>query len=350
MPANRNALIRYKTIDTCLRNRQKKWTLELLIEKVSDALYEYEGIDKGISRRTIQADIQMMRSNKLGYNAPIVIRDKKYYAYDNPDYSITNIPLSTQDLERMNEAVEVLKQFKGFSHFSTLNEVVQKLEDHVYTAANKTQPVIEFEKNEQLKGLEHLDVIYQSIVSSKAIEVEYKSFKAKDASTFPFHVWWLKEFKNRWFAVGIKKQGTQPLNLALDRIIRVAIINKPFYVSNPGVSAADFYKDVVGVTVSPTQRVSQVILFITNQHAPYVETKPLHHSQQILERNENGILIQLKVQLNFELEKEIMGFGDGIQVVGPKKLKERIMDKHKNAIANYDVDRINEIYSSRTGG
>src|SRR4051812_8793583 len=133
MPANRNALVRYKTIDACLRNRQRKWTLYDLIEKVSESLYEYEGIDKGISRRTIQADLQLMRSDKLGYFAPILVIDKKYYTYEDPTYSITNIPLSDSDLSRMNEAVEVLRQFKGFSHFTALNEVVQKLEDHVYS-------------------------------------------------------------------------------------------------------------------------------------------------------------------------------------------------------------------------
>ncbi|MFN5648878.1 MAG: WYL domain-containing protein, partial [Sphingobacteriales bacterium] len=118
MPANRNALIRYKTIDQCLRNRRKRWTLEMLLDAVSDALYEYEGIDKGISRRTIQGDIQMMRSDKLGYNAPIIIKDRKYYTYEDPEYSITNKPLSEQDLHRINEAVEMLRQFKGFAHFS----------------------------------------------------------------------------------------------------------------------------------------------------------------------------------------------------------------------------------------
>ena len=73
MAVNKLALIRYKTIDNCLRNRRRKWTLDALIEKVSEALYEYEGIVKGISRRTIQGDIQMMRSDKLGYNAPIQV-------------------------------------------------------------------------------------------------------------------------------------------------------------------------------------------------------------------------------------------------------------------------------------
>ncbi len=59
MPANRNAFIRYKTIDACQRNRFRKWTLEDLIEKVSDTLDEYEGIET-ISKRTIQNDIQVI--------------------------------------------------------------------------------------------------------------------------------------------------------------------------------------------------------------------------------------------------------------------------------------------------
>ena len=180
MPTNRNALIRYKTIDACLKNRFRKWTLEDIIEKVSDTLYEYEGIDKDISKRTIQNDIQMMRSDKLGYFAPIVVLDKKYYTYEDPNYSITNTPISENDLSRMNEAVEMLKQFKGFSHFEQLNEVVQKLEDHVYSTGKKKSSVIDFEKNDSLKGLSYLDILYQSIVQKKAIQITYQSFTARE--------------------------------------------------------------------------------------------------------------------------------------------------------------------------
>ena len=53
MPANKNALIRYKTIDRCLRNRYRLWTIDDLTEACSDALYEMEGITKGVSVRTV---------------------------------------------------------------------------------------------------------------------------------------------------------------------------------------------------------------------------------------------------------------------------------------------------------
>ena len=98
MAQNKNALIRYKTIDKCLQNHYKKWTLEDLINACSDALYEYEGREVNVSRRTTQLDIQLMRSDKLGYNAPIVVYDKKYYKYQDENYSITDIPLNNRRL------------------------------------------------------------------------------------------------------------------------------------------------------------------------------------------------------------------------------------------------------------
>jgi hypothetical protein len=64
-------------------------------------LYEREGITPGVSKRTIQADIQLMRSNKLGYNAPIVIKDRKFYTYSDPDYSITNALINSADVDKL---------------------------------------------------------------------------------------------------------------------------------------------------------------------------------------------------------------------------------------------------------
>jgi predicted DNA-binding transcriptional regulator YafY len=204
MPVNRNALIRYRTIDNCLRNKYRKWTLEDLIEACSVALYEYEGIDKGVSRRSIQMDLQMMRSEKLGYHAPIVVMDKKYYAYEDPDYSISNIPLTDQDLGKLTEVVEILRQFKGFTHFQELTGMVQRLEDRIHTAKTKQAPIIDLEKNDGLKGLEFLDAIYQAILRKQALTLTYQSFKAREANTFTFHPYFLKEYRIRWFVLGTK--------------------------------------------------------------------------------------------------------------------------------------------------
>ena len=60
--------------------------------------------------RTIQMDIQIMRSDKLGYNAPIEVYDKIFYRYADPDYSITEMPLTMDDCKLLNTAIVLLSR------------------------------------------------------------------------------------------------------------------------------------------------------------------------------------------------------------------------------------------------
>jgi predicted DNA-binding transcriptional regulator YafY len=330
MPINKSALIRYKTIDKCLQNRYRRWTLDDLIQSCSDALYEYEGTENGISRRSIQLDLQLMRSDKLGYNAPIIVVDRKYYTYNDPDYSITNIPLTDQDLDKLSEITEILKQFKGFSHFKELNGMVQKLEDKIYSEKTKQKSIIEIEKNENLKGLEYLDTIYQAIQQKQVIAIWYQSFKARRPGKIIFHPYLLKEYRNRWFVLGSKKESKVIQNLALDRIEEIKSLPDEKYILNEDFDSAEHFKYVIGVTVNGL-RPTNIHLFINKQNAPYVITKPLHHTQQLISETEKGVEIVIKVIPNFELEREILGFGENIKVLAPESLQRRINERIKKA-------------------
>ena len=135
MPANKNALIRYKTIDNCLRNRYRRWTLDDLVEACSDALYDMEGITKGVCARTVQMDIQIMRSDKLGYNAPIEVYDRIYYRYADPDYSITEMPLSIEDCKLIKEAIILLEKKKDQDCKDTIM-VLNKVQNRLRTILN----------------------------------------------------------------------------------------------------------------------------------------------------------------------------------------------------------------------
>lgn len=337
MPVNRNALIRYKTIDTCLRNKYRQWTLEDIIDACSDALYEYEGIDKGISKRTVQMDIQMMRSEKLGYNAPIVVYDNKYYKYQDEDYSITNTPLSEQDLKTMSEAVEVLRQFKGFSYFSGMGDIVSRLEDHVTSAKQKTIPVIDFEKNESLKGLDYLDIIYHAIVNKQVLSIKYRSFKARSANTFLFYPYLLKEYRNRWFVFG-RRRGNL-INLALDRIHNIEIAEKEIFVENNLFDPQTFFDDLLGVTKNIGMKAEVVRFWVNKENAPYVQTKPFHKSQKVVEEYEDGSKIfEINVVINQELQREFFGYVDTIKVLSPQSLVEFMGWKFRLAKERYESD------------
>lgn len=337
MSINKLALVRYKTIDNCLQNRFRKWTLEDLVEACSEALYEYEGITKGVSLRTVQLDLQNMRSEKLGYNAPIIVTDKKYYTYEEKNYSITNIPLTKQDLGTLSEIVDVLKQFKGFGYFDELSGMVNRLEDKIYKQQHKGKSIIHFERNDLLKGLEFIDPIHKSVLNKKALEIMYQSFKAREATPVTICVYLLKEYRNRWFAIGQKKEGGM-ITLALDRIVSIKELDKEKYLKNTAFNSDTFYNNAIGVTKTLNQRELPIIFKLDKFNAPYAITKPIHSSQKILKEEVDGTLFSIDVIWNFELERELLGFGEAIEILAPRNLRKKMKARLYAAFHKYDKD------------
>ena len=338
MPASKNALIRYKTIDNCLRNRFRKWTLQDLIDACSDALSEFEGRDENLSRRTIQADIQMMRSDKLGYNAPIVVKENRYYTYADPEYSITDVPLTEQDTAMMAGAVSVLKQLNGFSAFAGMEDIIGRLEDHVSAVRHEKKPVIYFEKNDSLTGLHHITPLYEAITAGRPVAITYQSFKHPRPETFTFSPYVLKEFRNRWFVFG-RREGKHPVfNLALDRIHAIGPAPvEAVYVPMGDFNPETWFGNMIGVTKDRSMQPQTVRLWASAREAPYIRTKPLHRSQMVVEADEDGnTVFQMQVIINPELERDILAYGDGVKVIAPKSLRDSIARRLKAAAGNYD--------------
>lgn len=335
MAINKLALIRYKTIDDCLKNRFRKWTLDDLIEKVASTLYELEGISSGVSKRTIQADIQLMRSDKLGYNAPIVVKDRRFYAYEDVNFSITKVPINNADVNKMKEIVGVLKQFNAFNYFDEMSDMIARLENNLYKSTHQSSNNIQLESNKLVKGLECIPPIYQAILNKRSLLIEYKSFKAQQSQQGIYYPYLLKEYRNRWFVIVKAKKRPGILNLALDRIIEFQELPHEEFVSYGGIDFERYYSDLIGVTKNERDRAQKVILEFDNDHAPYVITKPLHHSQVVVAKNEKTTTFRIDVVLNFELEREILGFGECVKVLAPRQLISKIKSRLHRTVEQY---------------
>ena len=99
MAARSDALLRYRTIDACLRDTTRKYTLKDLIGKCSEAL------GRKVSTRTVQLDIQFMRDKKEGYGAPITVFENRYYRYRNQNYSLTDTLVKKRDIASLQDIV-----------------------------------------------------------------------------------------------------------------------------------------------------------------------------------------------------------------------------------------------------
>lgn len=335
MAKNKNALLRYRTIDRCLRNMGRRWTLQDLVDACSDALYEYEGKQDFVSTRTVQLDIQMMRSDRLGYEAPIEVYDKKYYRYADPEYSISNRPLSQHDIDVLNRTIDLLRQFDEFDRFHDMADVVSRLQDRVATA-EKRRPIVDFERNPNLKGLEHLNPLYDIIAKRQAVCINYRSFNSRKPVDYVLFPYLLKEYRNRWFVFGSRAGDMKLFNLALDRIVDFHPCLEIEYKENPDFGE-DYFDDVVGVTKHARLKKERVVILADNSQASYILTKPIHSSQRLVAKNkeDGSMTFELEVVVNWELVSQLLGFGAGIKILAPVSLANQLTDIFKNASRLY---------------
>ncbi|MDE5880896.1 MAG: WYL domain-containing protein [Muribaculaceae bacterium] len=338
MPLNRATLIRISTIDRCLQNRYRRWTINDLIDACTDALAEYEGRSNPVSRRTFQNDLALMRSDRLGYNAPIVVRENKYYEYEDPDFSITHLPLNDEGLHALNSALDILRQLQGFPQLESSIDTISKLNEQISRHTGSSVPAMDMETVSGYRGAKFIGTIYDAVRRRQTITIEYQSFKARQAKRLIVYPYLLKEYRNRWFLIGEKSTNKVPqVNIfALDRIHSVEPEKTHPFKECVDFDPEHFFDDTIGVTRLISDKARRVVIRIDCYNAPYVESKPFHKSQKVEQRFRDGsIQISLKVVINMELERLILGFGGHVEVIAPPELRSRIAESVRIAASHY---------------
>jgi predicted DNA-binding transcriptional regulator YafY len=337
MAVNKNALIRYHAIDKCLRNPGRKYFIEDLVEACSEAILAYDTDSSGIQKRQVQYDINFMKSES-GWSAPIEsYKDgkKKYYRYDDPDFSINKQPLNDSEAEQIRSALHILSRFQGMPQFNWVSEMIPKLEQKFQLNTNSAH-IISFDSNEYLTGIEHLGPLFNYILNKRTLEITYKSFKSETARTFVIHPYHLKQFNNRWFMFGLNSEYHSIYNLPLDRIVEIQE-SKVKFIENKEIDFNEYFEDIIGVTKPAEGKVEKIMLKFTAEQAPYILTKPIHGSMKKISNDENGLVASIEVIPNFELEKLILSFGDAVKVIEPLELTEKIKQKLKSTIDFYSL-------------
>lgn len=326
MSKNKNALIRYHALDACFRNSGRNYSLEDLLESVNHALLEQNPTGNGIKKRQLFEDIKFMESEQ-GWEIPLQrMKEGKtvFYRYSSFDFSIKNQPLNEWEAEKIKSALLLLSRFKGMPQFDWVDEILMQLQQS-FRLENKSQEVISFDANEYLKNIHLFGEFYSAIVYQKVLEIEYQAFKNSESKKFEFHPYYLKQYNNRWFIIGLYPKYENYTHFALDRIVSIKEIASNYISTNTDFET--YFEDVIGVSKPKNSEVSKVILRVIPALKPYIITKPLHGSQKKFKENESGFYFSLELFINFELENLILSYGETMEVIEPESLRLKIKDR-----------------------
>jgi predicted DNA-binding transcriptional regulator YafY len=338
MPANKYALLRYRIIDKCIRNKYKPYPSKEDIRQACED-FLYNSFKERVSISTVEKDLYAMRNEEgLGYLAPIKFsRDLGGYYYDDPTYSIDKLPLNEDDIEAVKFAAHTLSQFKKINVFDQFSSAIEKLMDRIELTDNIEDATIDqlviFESGSTAAGSEHLGIIFKAIKQKTSISIEYKSFQAGVNSIRKIDPYLLKQYENRWYVIAFEPKSTKIKTFGLDRIGKVNLEDQQFQI-NPAFSREDFFKYSVGITTG-NYKPEKVEIQFSNFSAGYIKTKPIHNSQKAITKNNTGEVFAFNIYVTPELIQQIMAWGNHAKVLKPEELKDQIKTELEKTLQGY---------------
>ena len=279
--------------------------------------------DKGIivTTRTIQKDIAFFKSN---YGASFKYGLRKSHS---ALVRYTDTTKSLLDKGAIAEKIlEISKEIKTnndlYPHFVLASEIIQHL-----CAGNSIEgfyDAVDFGDNIDLKGIELFGDILRAIVNKQCITFTYKPY-TKSPIPLTVSPYRLKQYNLRWFLI-CKTKGVDYYSFdALDRIEgNIAHSNAEYEEMDR--TCLDGLYDTIGMKYALNDSIpaEDVVIKVKKGRYRYIESKPIHRSQELIEDKDDTLTLRLHVKVNPELVSSLLSFGDDVEVLEPLKLREDI--------------------------
>lgn len=334
MPQSKNAYIRYRVLDRCFRDRRKRYYIEDLVDACNNELNDYDG--SSVSERTIRDDIRFMQ-RQAGGGVPLVIKregHKVYYQYSDRNFSIKELPMSQSEAEILSDTIQMLSRFKGLPNQDWLNATLVQMKS-AFSIDNLSSSYVSLSQNENLRGLKYFRPLYDAIASHKVLSVTYHKYGASSYDRV-IHPYQLRQYNNRWFLVGKEPVVCEKLPLVvvpLDRIDDYKIMEEEIFIP-VDENIEDYFKDIVGVSLVFNEPCQHIVFKAYHPTDSYIETKPIHQSQRVIEHHKYYTVITLDLIPTYEFETIMMTYADKCEILEPLTLREKIKDRAKNIVKN----------------
>jgi predicted DNA-binding transcriptional regulator YafY len=334
----KNAIMRYKILDSLLSNRNRYYSISDLLEKVNEAL-ELDGMEP-VSRRCIEKDLNTLEC--APYEAVIErvwYHGKKCIRYAEEGFSIFTKKLTEEEENLLSEVLNTIGQFDGLDTFEWLDSLKKRLD------IKEHRRIIQFDSNPYFEGRNLIGSLFTAISNKQVLALKYHTFKDPQVKEVVVYPYLLKEYNNRWFLIVGVEDGTI-LNFALDRIDDFKPMPHIDYIE-PDEDLESRFDDIVGVTLFKDKPTEDILLWVNEEGYQYVKTKPLHGSQRDVKGEEDktmrekypvlqgGRFFRLQCILNYELEQLLMSKMNQLVVLEPATLKDSLINRIKKMDSLY---------------
>ena len=325
---------RYLVLDLLFRSGGH--TIDELMDELEERLHYRVG------KNTVLDDIAFMESSE-GWNIDLERRQyghKKLLLYRDPTFSIMNMPLTQEQARQLRQTIDTLSGIKGLPKFGWLEPLLATLKEK-FAIDGTPKGTVALEQCERLQGLEWFGQLFEAIVAGQVVELRYHRFgrPARTRTVMPYQ---LKQYNNRWYVVGCEPEKLPRLKyvvVPIDRIEELKVKSEELKVESSGTAEAirEHFTHIVGVSLLPEGKPVTVRLKAWKPDAWYIDTKPIHWSQKMVQEEKEWMVFELEVIPNEELVQQLLTYANRMEVLAPLSLRQELVKRAEGILQRNKV-------------
>jgi len=279
-------------------------------DQLLDAVAEFTGGE--VSSRTLERDLKTIREE---FSIDIIYE------------SVTNgYHVEQRDQEAVYEFLKLI-EFANVGHL--LKEGT--------TDFSKLAYIVHLDDSSIFQGIEQVKTIVAAIQQQQQlsfVHINYWNQTTKEYTITPLQI---REYLNRWYVVGVPEGATEIRTFGIDRIQKLQISGHTNVKRADYENQLDQFAKIVGLNFNEgAARPQKIRLQVYHKHLKYLQSLPLHRSQNIQyeKKAEYGTVTYVLIP-NYEFKIQLLKMHSFVIVEEPQELREEIQHMLQEALANY---------------
>jgi proteasome accessory factor B len=286
-----------------------------------------------VSQRTIANDLDYLRDD---LNAPIEYVPARHgYRLTDTTWALPALQVSRREVFAFAIASRLIRSFRGTPLETDMTAVMRKIEQSL--EGKVTVDPAAFTDHLTVLGEDYVpqdpdtwEQVARAVSLGETLEVDYTKFNGQQGTYLlePHH---LVAYHGNWYLLAYHDQRDKVATFALSRIRRVAHTGRAFETAHPFDPEAWLRR---GFGITGGGKPIKVRLLFTPEVATYIRERIWHPSQETVDRRDGRVELRLETTGWKELVRFVLSWQPDVRVLAPERLRKRVKDKMRAALAD----------------
>ncbi len=300
-----------------------------------------------VSDRTIARYVQVLKEALIGDDGQPLVEVIRTEGASRLRFRRRELPLDGSALELLSLflALDLMAFLEGTLFRDGARDVMQRFHELMRRTGNHKAALLmkDFDRkfhhwSEAPKDYRQmnrqLELIIDGLIRQHHLEIQYQA-PQRDAKSHLIEPLTLLMYKRGLYLIGRKVgQQARDLTFAVERIRAVKVCEEGFsYPSN--YDPAQRFQHHFGLVGGEAE---DLVLWFNAQVAENVVSRTWHPSQEMERLRDGSALLSMHVAVNEELISWMLSYGSYLSVISPKKLRDTVEDRHRQALQSKGPD------------